>query len=122
LIIFKEKTKSKQRTLFNKHLFDLQYAIEYEMDQVMEPQDLLRGNPVFIKLVVQYTRGAKERQFLRDLLQPLIKDVLEQNDLDLDVDPLNVSFFFNLNEVCEKTKTKQKTRLTLLALSRSTGT
>jgi len=32
------------------------YAIEYEMDQVLEPQDLLRGNPVFIKLVVQYTR------------------------------------------------------------------
>lgn len=32
------------------------YAIEFEMEQVVEPQDLLRGNPVFIKLVVQYTR------------------------------------------------------------------
>jgi len=42
--------------------------------------------------------GAKERQFLRDLLQPLIKDVLEQSDLDLDVDPLNVSFLIILSE------------------------
>lgn len=37
--------------------------------------------------------GAKERQFLRDLLQPLIKDVLDQSDLDLDVDPLSVIFY-----------------------------
>jgi len=26
------------------------------MEQVTEAQDILRGNPIFIKLVVQYTR------------------------------------------------------------------
>jgi len=66
------------------------YAIEFEMEQVMEPQDIHRGNPVFLKLVVQYTRGVKERQFLRELLGPLIKDVISQTDLDLDVDPLSI--------------------------------
>jgi len=84
------------------------HAIEYEMDGVMEPQDLLRGNPVFIKLVVQYTRGAKERQFLRDLLQPLIKEVLDQTDLDLDVDPLSI--YRNMIKD-EESKTGEKSTL-----------
>jgi hypothetical protein len=33
-------------------------------------------------------RGAKERQFLRDLLQPLIKLILQDNTLDLETDPV----------------------------------
>jgi len=84
------------------------YAINYEMEQVSEPQDILRGNPIFIKLVVQYTRGAKERQFLRELLQPLIKDVLNQTDLDLDVDPLSI--YRNMIKD-EESKTGEKSSL-----------
>ncbi|KAI3643911.1 hypothetical protein MP228_010075 [Amoeboaphelidium protococcarum] len=65
-----------------------QQAIHEEMNTVTEVADFLRGNPVFIKIVVHYYRGAKERQFLRDLLQPLVKDVLGDDKLDLETDPL----------------------------------
>ena len=61
-----------------------------EMGLMMEFSDLLKGNPIFIKMAIHYTRGAKERQFLRDLLQPLVKDVISQLDLDLESDPLSI--------------------------------
>lgn len=67
-----------------------QNALHEEMLNVTDEQDILRGNPVFIKLVVHYTRGARERQFLRELLQPLVLEVLDRDDLDLDVDPLSI--------------------------------
>jgi Ras GTPase-activating-like protein IQGAP2/3 len=48
------------------------------------------SNPLFIKLFSHYTRGAKERQYIKDLLQPLVKEVLSTNEADLDIDPMNV--------------------------------
>ncbi|KAJ1673392.1 iqgap- protein, partial [Spiromyces aspiralis] len=63
-------------------------AIEVELESVQRIHEFLRGNPIFIKLAVHYNRGAKERKYLRDLLQPLVKKVLEDPDLDLESDPL----------------------------------
>ena len=37
-------------------------------------------------------RGAKERLFLRELLQSLIKKVLKSKSLDLELDPVNVIY------------------------------
>ncbi|KAJ2626481.1 iqgap- protein, partial [Coemansia sp. RSA 1694] len=52
-------------------------AIQIELSSIDTLQEFLRGNPIFIKLAVHYNRGAKERKYLRDLLQPLIKKVIE---------------------------------------------
>lgn len=49
---------------------------------------------MFVKLLLHYTRGAKERQFLRELLQPLVKSVIHNSSLDLEVDPLAVSIIY----------------------------
>ena len=63
-------------------------AIGEELIDANELGDFMRGNPVFVKLVVHYNRGAKERKYLRDLLQPLIKRILEDHTLDLETDPM----------------------------------
>jgi hypothetical protein len=61
-----------------------------EVEDISSIGDFWRANPLFVKLLLHYTRGAKERQFLRDLLQPLVKSVIHHSSLDLDVDPLSV--------------------------------
>ncbi|KAJ3333331.1 hypothetical protein HDU76_009303 [Blyttiomyces sp. JEL0837] len=63
-------------------------AIKVEVDEINKIDEFWRANPLFIKLVLQYTRGAKERQFLRELLQPLVRLILSDSSLDLETDPV----------------------------------
>jgi hypothetical protein len=49
---------------------------------------------MFVKMVMIYVRGAKERRYLRDLLGPLVRQVLEDDFLDLESDPLMVTTLF----------------------------
>ncbi|KAI9506479.1 hypothetical protein BX070DRAFT_186375 [Coemansia spiralis] len=65
-------------------------SIQLELSAINTLPEFLRGNPIFIKLAVHYNRGAKERKYLRDLLQPLIKKVIDDPDLDLESDPLSI--------------------------------
>ena len=53
-------------------------------------QDFVKSDFVFIKLVVQYGRGAKERKYLQDLLAPLVNEIIGDNALDLETDPLAI--------------------------------
>ncbi|KAJ2335610.1 iqgap- protein, partial [Coemansia sp. RSA 2681] len=82
-------------------------AIQIELSSIDTLQEFLRGNPIFIKLAVHYNRGAKERKYLRDLLQPLIKKVIEDVDLDLESDPL-VIYRTLIRE--EESRTGEKSR------------
>ncbi|KAJ2901537.1 iqgap- protein, partial [Coemansia aciculifera] len=82
-------------------------AIQIELSSIDTLQEFLRGNPIFIKLAVHYNRGAKERKYLRDLLQPLIKKVIEDADLDLESDPL-VIYRTLIRE--EESRTGEKSR------------
>jgi len=65
-------------------------TIEYEVEDINDINDFWRINPIFIKLVLHYCRGAKERQYLRDLLQPLIKSVISCEGLELESDPIAI--------------------------------
>jgi len=47
---------------------------------------------MFVKMVMIYVRGAKERRYLRDLLGRLVQGVLEEDFLDLESDPLMVRY------------------------------
>ncbi|KAJ1901064.1 iqgap- protein [Kickxella alabastrina] len=82
-------------------------AIQIELSSIESLQEFLRGNPIFIKLAVHYNRGAKERKYLRDLLQPLIKKVIEDGGLDLESDPL-VIYRTIIRE--EESRTGEKSR------------
>ncbi|KAI9347336.1 hypothetical protein BDR26DRAFT_855067 [Obelidium mucronatum] len=63
-------------------------CIKLEVGEIEKLDEFWRANPLFIKLVLQYVRGAKERQFFRDLFQPLIKVVLLDASLNLETDPV----------------------------------
>ncbi|KAI7894577.1 Rho GTPase activation protein [Mucor mucedo] len=63
-------------------------CIVQEMKRVKDPQEFMRGNYTFMKLVVQVNRGAKERQFFTSLFEALIKKVIENNELDLETNPV----------------------------------
>ncbi|CAG8564365.1 5605_t:CDS:10 [Paraglomus occultum] len=67
-----------------------QRSIMEELESVDSLQEFLRGNFMFMKLVVYYNRGAKERKFLRDLLVPLVKHVMDDDYMDLETDPLAI--------------------------------
>ncbi|KAJ1875607.1 iqgap- protein [Coemansia sp. RSA 990] len=82
-------------------------AIQIELSSISTLQEFLRGNPIFIKLAVHYNRGAKERKYLRDLLQPLIRKVIEDPELDLESDPL-VIYRTLIRE--EESRTGEKSR------------
>ncbi|KAJ3121772.1 hypothetical protein HK098_003406 [Nowakowskiella sp. JEL0407] len=65
-------------------------CIKMEIDEISDLGEFWRANPLFIKLVLHYTRGAKERAFLRELLQPIVKKVMQDSSLDLDSDPISI--------------------------------
>ncbi|KDN47975.1 hypothetical protein K437DRAFT_273559 [Tilletiaria anomala UBC 951] len=64
-----------------------QRCVSEELSMVNSVQEFIRGNAQFIKLVVQYNRGAKERKYLRDLLGPLVQGIINDEGLDLETDP-----------------------------------
>ncbi|KAJ3070350.1 hypothetical protein HDU98_006615 [Podochytrium sp. JEL0797] len=63
-------------------------CIKLEVGEIEKLDEFWRANPLFIKLVLQYVRGAKERQFFRDLFQPLIKTILADSNLNMETDPV----------------------------------
>ncbi|KAI8924263.1 hypothetical protein BC831DRAFT_501250 [Entophlyctis helioformis] len=68
----------------------IESAVHLELSDINKLEEFWRDNPFFIKLVLQYTRGAKERQFLRDLLQPVLKIVIEDSSLELESDAMAI--------------------------------
>ena len=52
--------------------------------------DIVTGNPTVIKMVISYTRGERGQNVLRELLGPLVKEVIERKDLVLLTSPVDV--------------------------------
>ncbi|KAI8996948.1 hypothetical protein BDB01DRAFT_862678 [Pilobolus umbonatus] len=63
------------------------YCIAEEIKEVENIQEFMCGNYTFLKLVVQTNRGAKEKEFFRSLLTPLVQEVVDNDVLDLDANP-----------------------------------
>ncbi|KAI8327065.1 hypothetical protein EDC96DRAFT_112436 [Choanephora cucurbitarum] len=63
-------------------------CIVQEMKHVKSPQEFMRGNYTFMKLVVQVNRGAKEREFFCSLFKPLLESALSDTELDLETNPI----------------------------------
>ncbi|KAF8543323.1 hypothetical protein BDD12DRAFT_820840 [Trichophaea hybrida] len=66
-------------------------SVKEEVDKCERPEDFLRSNFFWVKLVGSYIRSPRDRKFLRELLGPLIKEEFIDNDeLDLESDPLQI--------------------------------
>lgn len=58
-----------------------------KVDQV---QDIVTGNPTVIKMVVSFNRGARGQNTLRQLLAPVVKEILDDNSLVINTNPVEV--------------------------------
>jgi Ras GTPase-activating-like protein IQGAP2/3 len=66
-------------------------AIKEELDACDTVQDYLRGNFFWSKLLASYMRSPRDRKYLRDLLAPVVKeDILENEGLNLESDPMQI--------------------------------
>lgn len=57
------------------------------MDQI---QEIVTGNPTVIKMVVSFNRGARGHNALRQLLSPVVKDIIDDKNLGINTNPVDV--------------------------------
>ncbi|KAK7933556.1 hypothetical protein WMY93_004452 [Mugilogobius chulae] len=65
----------------------LEEEIKSKVDQI---QDIVTGNPTVIKMVVSFNRGARGHNTLRQLLAPVVKDIIEDKSLGINTNPVDV--------------------------------
>ncbi|XP_061409785.1 ras GTPase-activating-like protein IQGAP1 isoform X1 [Lethenteron reissneri] len=65
----------------------LEEEIKSKVDQM---QDIVTGNPTVIKMVVSFNRGTRGQNALRQLLGPLVKEVIEDKALNINTNPVEV--------------------------------
>ncbi|XP_008334865.1 ras GTPase-activating-like protein IQGAP2 isoform X2 [Cynoglossus semilaevis] len=66
-------------------------SLEEEINsKVAQIQDIVTGNPTVIKMVVSFNRGARGHNTLRQLLAPVVKDIIEDKDLGINTNPVDV--------------------------------
>uniref|UniRef100_A0A8C7GUK5 IQ motif containing GTPase activating protein 2 n=1 Tax=Oncorhynchus kisutch TaxID=8019 RepID=A0A8C7GUK5_ONCKI len=65
----------------------LEEEIKSKVDQI---QDIVTGNPTVIKMVVSFNRGARGHNTLRQLLAPVVKEIIEDKGLGINTNPVDV--------------------------------
>ncbi|CAB1322084.1 unnamed protein product, partial [Coregonus sp. 'balchen'] len=65
----------------------LEEEIKSKVDQI---QDIVTGNPTVIKMVVSFNRGARGHNTLRQLLAPVVKEIIEDKTLGINTNPVEV--------------------------------
>ncbi|XP_076015996.1 ras GTPase-activating-like protein IQGAP2 [Genypterus blacodes] len=65
----------------------LEEEIKSKVDQI---QDIVTGNPTVIKMVVSFNRGARGHNTLRQLLAPVVRDIIENKNLGINTNPVDV--------------------------------
>ncbi|XP_014439403.1 ras GTPase-activating-like protein IQGAP2 isoform X2 [Tupaia chinensis] len=65
----------------------LEEEIKSKVDQV---QDIVTGNPTVIKMVVSFNRGARGQNTLRQLLAPVVKEIINDKALIINTSPVEV--------------------------------
>ncbi|CAG07881.1 unnamed protein product [Tetraodon nigroviridis] len=65
----------------------LEEEINSKVDQI---QDIVTGNPTVIKMVVSFNRGARGQNTLRQLLAPVVKDIIDDKNLNINTNPVDI--------------------------------
>ncbi|XP_043831773.1 ras GTPase-activating-like protein IQGAP2 [Dromiciops gliroides] len=65
----------------------LEEEIKSKVDQV---QEIVTGNPTVIKMVVSFNRGARGQNTLRQLLAPVVKEIIDDKSLVINTNPVDV--------------------------------
>ncbi|KIK30671.1 hypothetical protein PISMIDRAFT_86433 [Pisolithus microcarpus 441] len=64
----------------------LQLSIRQEVVSAQSMEDVIHGHPMYMSIAVQYLRP-KQVPYVRETLQPIIRELIEAVDLDLESDP-----------------------------------
>jgi Ras GTPase-activating-like protein IQGAP2/3 len=62
-------------------------AVREEMTPVKQLQEFVKGTYIWSRVLTCYIRGTKERKFLRDIFAPVIRQMMGDHRLDLEIDP-----------------------------------
>lgn len=62
-------------------------CLRSKVDQI---QDIVTGNPTVIKMVVSFNRGARGQNALRQLLAPVVKEIIEDKGLGINTSPVDI--------------------------------
>uniref|UniRef100_A0A8V5H182 Uncharacterized protein n=1 Tax=Melopsittacus undulatus TaxID=13146 RepID=A0A8V5H182_MELUD len=65
----------------------LQEEIKSKVDQIHE---IVTGNPTVIKMVVSFNRGARGQNALRQILAPVVKEIIDDKSLNIKTDPVDI--------------------------------
>uniref|UniRef100_A0A8C9SQM9 IQ motif containing GTPase activating protein 1 n=1 Tax=Scleropages formosus TaxID=113540 RepID=A0A8C9SQM9_SCLFO len=65
----------------------LQEEIKSKVDQI---QEIVTGNPTVIKMVVSFNRGARGQNALRQILAPVVKEIMDDKNLNIKTDPVDI--------------------------------
>ncbi|XP_024151264.1 ras GTPase-activating-like protein IQGAP1 [Oryzias melastigma] len=65
----------------------LQEEIKSKVDQMKE---IVTGNPTVIKMVVSFHRGARGQNALRQILAPVVKEIIDDKTLNIKTDPVDI--------------------------------
>ncbi|XP_035538359.1 ras GTPase-activating-like protein IQGAP1 [Morone saxatilis] len=65
----------------------LQEEIKSKVDQMKE---IITGNPTVIKMVVSFHRGARGQNALRQILAPVVKEIMDDKTLNIKTDPVDI--------------------------------
>lgn len=62
-------------------------AYRSKVDQMKE---IVTGNPTVIKMVVSFHRGARGQNALRQILAPVVKEIMDDKALNIKTDPVDI--------------------------------
>lgn len=63
------------------------FLLRSKVDQI---QDIVTGNPTVIKMVVSFNRGARGQNALRQLLAPVVREIIEDKSLGINTNPVDI--------------------------------
>eukprot|EP01027_Heterolobosea_sp_BB2_P009318 GEZU01013749.1.p1 GENE.GEZU01013749.1~~GEZU01013749.1.p1 ORF type:complete len:1370 (-),score=732.55 GEZU01013749.1:189-4298(-) len=70
------------------NLFKL--ALDYEVGAIPSIGGFLESNPVVTKMVLTYGSRLQGKEFLKESLYPLIKPIIDDQDLNLEINPVKI--------------------------------
>ncbi|XP_037657712.1 ras GTPase-activating-like protein IQGAP2 [Choloepus didactylus] len=65
----------------------LEEEVKSKVDQV---QEIVTGNPTIIKMVVSFNRSARGQNTLRQLLAPVVREIIDDHSLIINTNPVDV--------------------------------
>uniref|UniRef100_A0A3Q2QU79 IQ motif containing GTPase activating protein 1 n=1 Tax=Fundulus heteroclitus TaxID=8078 RepID=A0A3Q2QU79_FUNHE len=65
-------------------------ALQEEISKVDQMKEIITGNPTVIKMVVSFHRGTRGQNALRQILAPVVREIMDDKTLNIKTDPVDI--------------------------------